>query len=52
LLFWIVLFYPAVFYVVFPNQRYRHPIEPVIAILGVYLLTEAGRKPQAVRPEK
>jgi 4-amino-4-deoxy-L-arabinose transferase-like glycosyltransferase len=52
LLFWILLFYPAAFYVVFPTQRYRHPIEPVMAILGVYLLTEAGRKPQAVRPEK
>jgi hypothetical protein len=24
--------------------RYRHPIEPEMTILGVYLLTEAGRK--------
>jgi len=30
--------------VVFPGQRYRHPIEPEMTILGVYLLTEAGRK--------
>jgi Dolichyl-phosphate-mannose-protein mannosyltransferase len=41
LLFWIILLYPAVYYVVFPSQRYRHPIEPEMAILGVYLLTEA-----------
>jgi 4-amino-4-deoxy-L-arabinose transferase-like glycosyltransferase len=52
LLFWILLSYPAVFYVVFPNQRYRHPIEPVMTILGVYLFTEVGRKPQAVIPQK
>jgi len=43
LLFWLILLYPAIYYVVFPGQRYRHPIEPEIAILGVYLLSEAGR---------
>jgi 4-amino-4-deoxy-L-arabinose transferase-like glycosyltransferase len=43
LLFWMVLLYPAIYYVVFPGQRYRHPIEPVMTILGVYLLTEAGK---------
>jgi hypothetical protein len=47
LLFWLILLYPAIYYVVFPMQRYRHPIEPEITILGVYLLTEAGRKNQA-----
>jgi len=44
LLFWILLLYPAVYYVVFPSQRYRHPIEPEMTILGVFLLTEAGKK--------
>jgi 4-amino-4-deoxy-L-arabinose transferase-like glycosyltransferase len=52
LLFWMILLCPAIYYVVFPNQRYRHPIEPVMTILGVYLLTEARRKPQVVIPEK
>jgi len=41
LLFWLILLYPAIYYIVFPGQRYRHPIEPEITILGVYLLTEA-----------
>jgi 4-amino-4-deoxy-L-arabinose transferase-like glycosyltransferase len=41
LLFWLILLYPAIYYIVFPGQRYRHPIEPEIAILGVYLLSEA-----------
>jgi hypothetical protein len=44
LLFWLMLLYPAIYYVVFPGQRYRHPLEPEMAILGVYLLTEAGKK--------
>jgi 4-amino-4-deoxy-L-arabinose transferase-like glycosyltransferase len=46
LLFWLILFYPAIYYVVFPGQRYRHPIEPEITILGVYLVTEAGKNGQ------
>jgi len=41
LLFWLILSYPLIYYVVFPGQRYRHPIEPEMTILGVYLLTEA-----------
>ncbi len=47
LLFWLILFYPAIYYVVFPGQRYRHPIEPEMTILGIYLLTDASgiRKP-------
>jgi hypothetical protein len=44
LLFWLVLSYPAIYYVVYPSQRYRHPIEPEIAILAVYLLSEAGKE--------
>jgi len=44
LLFWLILLYPAIYYVVFPGQRYRHPIEPEMTILGVYLLTEAGER--------
>ncbi len=41
LLLWLILLYPAVYYVVFSSQRYRHPIEPEMCILGVYLLNEA-----------
>jgi len=45
----LILLYPAIYYVVYPGQRYRHPIEPQMTILGVFLLTEAGKKnPSAV----
>jgi hypothetical protein len=44
LLFWLILLYPAIYYVVYPGQRYRHPIEPEMTILIVYLLTEAEIK--------
>ncbi|HUO17430.1 MAG TPA: glycosyltransferase family 39 protein [Verrucomicrobiae bacterium] len=49
LIFWLILLYPAVYYGVYAILRYRHPIEPIIAILCVFILTEAGRKPESVR---
>ena len=45
LLFWLMILVPAVYYIVFPTPRYRVPIEPEIAILCVFLLTEARKKP-------
>jgi len=44
LLFWLVLLYPAIYYFVYAIARYRHAIEPEIAILCVFLLTEAARR--------
>lgn len=41
LLFWLVLLYPAIYYFVYAIPRYRHAIEPEMAILCVFLLTEA-----------
>lgn len=51
LLFWLVLLYPAIYYVVYAIPRYRHPIEPELAILCVFVLTEAmrGKVPAASR---
>ena len=37
----LLLFYPAIYYVVYPHPRYRHPIEPEMLILGVYLVSQA-----------
>ena len=47
LLFWLILLYPAIYYVVFASPRYRVPIEPEMAILCVFLVTEAGKKVRA-----
>jgi glycosyl transferase family 2/dolichyl-phosphate-mannose-protein mannosyltransferase len=44
LFFWLILVYPAVYYLVFPHPRYRHPIEPEMLLLGVYLITQASKK--------
>ncbi len=52
LLLWLMLLYPAVYYIVFPSPRYRVPIEPEMAILVVFVLTEAGRKTKAYRPDQ
>src|SRR5580700_333969 len=37
----LVATYPTVYYFVFPHARYRHPIEPELFILVVFLLSEA-----------
>ncbi|HUA15260.1 MAG TPA: glycosyltransferase family 39 protein [Verrucomicrobiae bacterium] len=42
LLLWLILLYPAIYYVVFPAPRYRVPIEPEMAILAVFLISEAN----------
>jgi len=41
LFLWLILCYPAVYYFVFPHPRYRHPIEPELGILIVYVISQA-----------
>jgi 4-amino-4-deoxy-L-arabinose transferase-like glycosyltransferase len=41
LFLWLILSYPTVYYFVFPHPRYRHPIEPQLGILMVYVVSEA-----------
>jgi hypothetical protein len=36
----LVFTYPTIYYFVFPHARYRHPIEPELLILIVFLLSE------------
>src|SRR6185369_15344939 len=40
----LLAIYPVVYYICFPEPRYRHPLDPVLIILGVYLVSEARRK--------
>jgi len=40
LFLWLVLSYPTIYYFVFPHARYRHPIEPELLIVAVYLISE------------
>jgi 4-amino-4-deoxy-L-arabinose transferase-like glycosyltransferase len=53
LFFWLILCYPLVYYFVFPHPRYRHPIEPELGILILYVISEAEKKrkpPKALTP--
>jgi 4-amino-4-deoxy-L-arabinose transferase-like glycosyltransferase len=45
----LVLTYPTVYYFVYPHARYRHPMEPELLILIVFLLMEAGIRSEASR---
>lgn len=50
LFFWLILLYPAVYYITFPNFRYRQPLEPFIIILGISLVTaKAGASLHTIR---
>ena len=40
----LIATYPTVYYFVFPHARYRHPIEPELFILAVFLLSEVRRR--------
>jgi len=40
---WLLLSYPLVYYFVFPHPRYRHPIEPELGILILYVISEVQR---------
>lgn len=41
---WLVLTYPTAYYFVFPHARYRHPMEPELLILIVFLLSEVSTR--------
>jgi hypothetical protein len=49
LFFWLILLIPAIYYFVFPSPRYRQPIEPEMAILCVFVVTEARKQSQSAQ---
>jgi len=49
LFFCLVFSYSFVYYVVFPHPRYRHPIEPELLMLIVYVISEARISLSATR---
>lgn len=51
LFLWLILSYPAIYYFVFPHPRYRHPIEPELLILIIYVISEASMRHVKPAPE-
>jgi hypothetical protein len=52
LFLWLILSYTAIYYFVFPHPRYRHPIEPELGILIVYVISEAEKKSRSPLEKK
>ena len=52
LLAWLIVLYPVIYYVVFPSPRYRVPIEPEMAILCVFVISEAERRATVFRRDR
>jgi len=50
LFLWLILSYATIYYFVFPHPRYRHPIEPELGILIVYVISEAEMRRPKPRP--
>jgi hypothetical protein len=48
LFFWAFALLPLIYYFVTVQARFRHPLEPLIAILGVYLFQSADRRPARI----
>ena len=48
LFFSVLLLYPLVFYITHTNPRYRHPIEPIMTVLIVYLFSTAAQEKSRV----
>jgi len=44
LIAWAFVLLPIPYYLVTVHARFRHPLEPLIAILGVYLFQSTGKK--------
>ena len=40
----VIVFFPAVYYLCHTTPRYRHPMDPVLALLSAYALVRAMRK--------
>jgi hypothetical protein len=40
----LIMTYPTTYYFVFPHARYRHPIEPELLILAVFLIAETKKQ--------
>ncbi len=47
---WAFLLLPLVYYFVTAHARFRHPLEPLIAVTGVYLFQSAGPRTRQDRP--
>ena len=45
----LVLSYPTVYYFIYPHARYRHPIEPELLILAVFLISNVAVAPAGRR---
>jgi hypothetical protein len=43
---WAFLLLPLPYYLVTVHARFRHPLEPIIAVLGVYLFQSAESRPK------
>jgi len=47
---WLLLIFPAVYYITHPSMAYRHPLDPFLALLSISAFTELGSTRKAEAP--
>ena len=52
LLAWLLLVFPAVYYITHPSMLYRHPLDPLLVLLGVSAFTRFGSTQEAEAPPR
>src|SRR5260370_35633889 len=50
---WLLLVFPAVYYVPHPSMFYRHPLDPLLPLLGISVFTglRSTQQPEAPRSD-
>ena len=49
---WLLLVFPAVYYITHPSMLYRHPLDPLLVLLGVSAFTRPGSTQEAEAPPR
>ena len=49
---WLLLVFPAVYYITHPSMLYRHPLDPLLALLAVSAFTGLGSTHKAEAPRR
>src|SRR5260370_2240454 len=49
---WLLFVFPAVYYITHPSMLYRHPLDPLLPLLGVSAFTRLGSTQEAEAPPR
>lgn len=45
---WVLVAFPAIYYLTHPSMLYRHPVDPLIVLLAVYAFTDHRKERESI----